>query len=52
MQSVAVNAKPVFHISPHLLSAEREAEYLSKLGIDFGYKIMKDKDCSLPTISF
>ena len=25
------NARPVFLISPHLLSPEREAEYLSKL---------------------
>ena len=27
----AANGKPVFLVSPHLLSPEREAEYLSKL---------------------
>ena len=27
----AANGRPVFLVSPHLLSPEREAEYLSKL---------------------
>ena len=31
MFSLSANGKPVFLVSPHLLSPEREAEYLSKL---------------------